>query len=270
MRAPPVRERLMEHGMASGNFDVCIKRLLAHEGGYSNHPSDPGGPTNFGITIHDYRKYVNAAAGAADVRAMPLATARAIYRAKYWDALRCDELASGVDYAVFDYGVNSGAARASRVLARTLGRSGASDRIDAEILALARARDPAQLIRAIWDERMSFLRRLRTWPVFGVGWTRRVSDVRAVSLALAAKQNAPADKPVTRAGGKGAVPVNTTAQKGTAGGALAGGAAGAGQAAQNGASPGVIIAILVIAILLAIGGWLFWRWRQRRQQLAVA
>ena len=95
------------------SYEAALARLLAHEGGYSNHPSDPGGPTNFGITIVDYRKYVKPGATAADVKAMTLDEAKKIYRAKYWDAQRCDELPAGVDYAVFDYGVNSGIGRRS-------------------------------------------------------------------------------------------------------------------------------------------------------------
>ena len=94
-------------------YDVCLPLLLAHEGGYSNHPSDPGGPTNFGITIFDYRKYVNPGATAADVRAMTVEEAKRIYRARYWDAQRCDELPAGLDYAVFDDGINSGIGRSA-------------------------------------------------------------------------------------------------------------------------------------------------------------
>ena len=82
--------------------------MLEHEGGYTNHPSDPGGPTNFGITIHDYRRFIEANGTALDVKNMKRADAAKIYRARYWDALRCDELPAGLDYAVFDYGVNSG------------------------------------------------------------------------------------------------------------------------------------------------------------------
>ena len=89
--------------MTAANYDEALRRLLAHEGGYTNHPSDPGGPTNFGITIHDYRKYVKPNATAADVRAMTVDEAKAIYRAKYWNAQRCDGLPAGVDYSVFDY-----------------------------------------------------------------------------------------------------------------------------------------------------------------------
>ncbi|MBV9954513.1 MAG: glycoside hydrolase family 108 protein, partial [Pseudolabrys sp.] len=103
------------------NFEPALARLLVHEGGYSNHPADPGGPTKFGVTIFDYRKYVKAGATAADVKATTVAEARAIYRTKYWEALRCDELPAGLDYAVFDFGVNSGVARAAKTLQRILG-----------------------------------------------------------------------------------------------------------------------------------------------------
>ena len=92
--------------MAASTYDEALRRLLAHEGGYTNHPSDPGGPTNFGITIYDYRKYVKPNATAAEVRSMKLDEAKAIYRTKYWAAQRCDELPAGVDYSIFDYGVN--------------------------------------------------------------------------------------------------------------------------------------------------------------------
>ncbi|MEJ2435465.1 MAG: glycosyl hydrolase 108 family protein [Pseudolabrys sp.] len=77
--------------MAAWTYDEALRRLLAHEGGYTNHPSDPGGPTNFGITIYDYRKYIKRNATAADVRAMTVGEAKAIYRKRYWDSQRCDE-----------------------------------------------------------------------------------------------------------------------------------------------------------------------------------
>jgi lysozyme family protein len=94
--------------MAASSYDTALARLLVHEGGYTNHPADPGGSTNFGITIYDYRKYVKSDATAADVKAMRLDEAKTIYKAKYRAAQRCDELPVGVDYAIFDFGVNSG------------------------------------------------------------------------------------------------------------------------------------------------------------------
>ena len=170
--------------MAATSYDELLRRLLMHEGGYTNHPSDPGGPTNFGITIHDYRRYVKPGATAADVKAMQVEEAKRIYRAKYWDAQRCDELPAGVDYAVFDYGVNSGIGRSKKVLQRAVGVT-ADGVIGPATMKAVLAADPKQTIMAICDERLRFLQRLRTWPVFGKGWSRRVKEVRAVSLAMA-------------------------------------------------------------------------------------
>jgi lysozyme family protein len=157
--------------------------VLVHEGGYSNHPSDPGGPTNWGITIHDARAYWKTEATAADVRSMPVEVAKDIYRSKYWDAMRCDDLPAGVDYAVFDYGVNSGIGRAVRVLQRLAGTN-----VDGEVgpdTIAATARTAAvKLINQICDERLAFLQGLETWGVFGKGWGRRVREVRVAALAM--------------------------------------------------------------------------------------
>jgi lysozyme family protein len=163
--------------------------LLAHEGGYSNHPSDPGGPTNFGITIFDYRKYVKPGATAADVRAMTVGEAKQIYRARYWDAQRCDELPAGLDYAVFDYGVNSGVGRSAKVLRRLLGLPDRPVTISDDVIGATHAVDAMTLVGKICDERLQFLRSLRIWPVFGVGWGRRVADVKAAALAMVAKEH---------------------------------------------------------------------------------
>jgi uncharacterized protein (TIGR02594 family) len=170
--------------MTAANYAPSLARLLVHEGGYTNHPSDPGGPTNYGITIHDYRKYIDPAGTAADVRAMSVEQAKLIYRKRYWDVQRCDELPPGVDYATFDYGVNSGIGRSAKVLQRIVGVT-ADGEIGDDTIAAARARDPKLLVGAICDERLAFLRGLGTWPTFGRGWGRRVAEVRAAALAMA-------------------------------------------------------------------------------------
>jgi lysozyme family protein len=170
--------------MSASSYDAALARVLAHEGGYTDHPDDPGGPTNFGITISDYRKYVKRDASAADVRAMALDEAKAIYRAKYWDALCCDALPPGLDYAVFDYGVNSGIGRAVKVLQRLLGVAD-DGAIGPTTLAAATNRATPALIEAICDERLRFLQSLRTWRVFGKGWGRRVADVKETALVMA-------------------------------------------------------------------------------------
>lgn len=195
--------------MTASNRDICIARVLAHEGGYSNNPSDPGGPTNFGITLADARAYWKAKATAADVRAMPKKVAVAIYEAKYWDALRCDELPSGVDYAVFDYGVNSGVRRAKKVLQRIVGVTDDGDLGPLTMQAVA-AYDAAGVVAGINDERLVFLKSLNTWPVFSKGWSSRVADVRRDSLALVGNamlqgEISPRATPATDTVGKGAI-----------------------------------------------------------------
>lgn len=172
--------------MATSSYDEALARVLEHEGGYSNDPGDPGGPTKYGITIFDARAYWKRDATAADVRAMPLDVAKRIYKEKYWNAMRCDELPAGVDYAVFDYGVNSGIGRAAKVLQRCVVVP-IDGRIGPVTLAAAQRANAPSLIEQICEERVSFLRGLRTWPLFGRGWARRVREVHAAALAMADK-----------------------------------------------------------------------------------
>lgn len=178
--------------MSTKTYESALTRLLSHEGGYTNHSSDPGGPTNFGITIYDARRYaaefgwiVDRKVEASDVRAMPISFAKRVYRAKYWDSQRCDELEPGVDYAMFDYGVNSGVGRSGRVLRRILNLSDAASEVTPTVVAAANAAKAPDLVTAICDERLRFLHGLKTWDVFGRGWGRRVNEVRAFAVSIA-------------------------------------------------------------------------------------
>jgi len=233
--------------MSASSYDAALARVLAHEGGYSDHPDDPGGPTKFGITIADYRRYVKPDAGAADVKAMTVDEAKAIYRARYWDVLACDGLPAGLDYAVFDYGVNSGVARAAKALQRLVGVA-ADGRIGPVTLAAAARRDAATLVAALCDERLAFLKSLKTWPVFGKGWSRRVAEVRAAALAMAEAPRVPA------------------AAVSAAGTVLTGGVAAAVAAQQAGAATPAIVVILAVAAVLAVGTWFAWRRTRNTQE----
>ncbi|WP_296526853.1 glycosyl hydrolase 108 family protein [Rhodoplanes sp.] len=243
------------------SYDAALARVLAHEGGYTNHPSDPGGPTNFGITIFDARKHWKPNATAADVKAMPLAVAKGIYRRRYWDAQRCDELPAGVDYAVFDYGVNSGIGRSGKVLRRLLDLPADTGVVGDAVIAAARTREPRALVEAICDERLRFLERLRTWPVFGGGWGRRVAEVRRVALAMASG-TPPA---VSRRRRGGALAAGTAAAGTIAAGTAATGGA-AGLAHPQNWSVAILLAIaaaVVIAVLFVGAIWLVRRARRR-------
>src|SRR5665213_1665195 len=144
-------------------YDAAMRAVLAHEGGYSNDAADPGGPTKYGITIADVRAYLNAGAGADDVKALSAEQALAIYRAHYADPLRYDDLPAGVDFAVLDYGINSGISRSGRVLRRMLRLADDTSAVTDAVIAAARAADAPSLIVAICDERLRFLQSLKTW-----------------------------------------------------------------------------------------------------------
>lgn len=208
-------------------YSTAMRRgVFPHEGGYTNHPSDPGGPTNFGITLADYRKYVNASGTAEDVRRMAKSTAEDIYRKHYAKPLRYDDLPAGVDYAVLDYGINSGIGRSGKVLRRVCGLSDSDWHVTDDVLAAVAKRNPQAVIIAICDERLRFLKQLRTWPVFGAGWGRRVSEVRALALNFASAPES-ATMSNSPAPGKAVIPPSTTEKKAAAGTAGAGATAGA-------------------------------------------
>ena len=176
--------------MAAETFDRALALVLELEGGFVDDPRDPGGATNLGVTRATLAKARGRAVTAADVKALTRAEAGVIYRRLYWDAVRADELPSGLDIAVFDYAVNSGPGRAVRSLQAVLGtaqdgRVGANT-IAAACAAAACAGDTASVLTALTRERLRFLRSLSTWPAFGRGWTSRTTRVERAALAAAA------------------------------------------------------------------------------------
>jgi lysozyme family protein len=165
--------------LASANREAAISKTLQYEGGYTNHPKDPGGPTNWGITIHDARKYWKLDATAEDVKTMPKAVAIGIYRTKYWAKMGCDARPAGVDFVDFDLGVNSGTGRTDQF----------RKRLDPQKLS------PVAYVKAHSAMRLSFLHGLKTWGVFGNGWGRRVADVEAFGVRMALQAAGKAPKP---------------------------------------------------------------------------
>ena len=106
------------------NFQRALSRVLKHEGRYVDHPKDPGGATNKGVTIATFRRYVKPNGTKADLRAITEDLVATVYYKHYWAAVHANELPAGVDYAVFDLAVNSGPSRAARSLQRVVGRRG--------------------------------------------------------------------------------------------------------------------------------------------------
>lgn len=167
----------------NNNFEKALALVLEHEGGYVNHPKDPGGATNRGVTqaVYDaYRKVRGR--GLLSVKFITDEELRAIYKFQYWDKVQGDFLPSGLDYAVFDFAVNSGVSRAAKYLQAVIGVA-QDGQIGAKTLSAITS--PVATINALLDRRVGFLRNLKTFMTFGKGWTTRVHGVRAHALEMA-------------------------------------------------------------------------------------
>ena len=176
----------------------AMKGVHVSEGGYVNHPKDPGGATNFGITqrVYDaYRESTNLAR-----RAVKLITSQEvadIYRTEYADKIRYDDLPAGIDYATLDGAVNSGVSRGAKWLQSALGVS-SDGMIGAQTISAAGKADAIATVKSMCAKRMSFLRGLGIFSTFGKGWTSRVARVEAesVSMAMEARGISPKSLPI--------------------------------------------------------------------------
>lgn len=152
-------------------FDEAFRRLLEHEGGYSDHAADPGGKTRFGITEAVARRHGYTGL----MHELPLDLARRIYRVDYWDAIRADALPSEIRFDVFDAAVNSGVRQAAIWLQRAIGDVEIDGIIGRQTIGGAWRVGPALFTARFAGHRLEFLASLSTWPAFGRGWARRVA-----------------------------------------------------------------------------------------------
>lgn len=165
------------------NYEKCLAEVLKHEGGWSSHPKDPGGDTMKGVTQGTYDDWRKAQGlRHQSVRLITDAELQAIYRNKYWNKVRGDDLPGGVDLAVFDFAVNSGVSRSVRYLQRLLGV--VDDGVSGPKTLQAIAGYKSDLAADLCDRRLAFLQSLATWPTFGKGWAARVASVKKVAREL--------------------------------------------------------------------------------------
>lgn len=152
------------------DFDKAFDRLIGHEGGYSNHPADPGGETMWGVTARVAR--ANGYTG--PMKDMPRSTAKAIYRGLYWDAVKADQLPESVRFDVFDGAVNSGVSQSAKWLQRA---AGVADDGVIGPKTIAAASDVGPVIAARYNgHRLEFMASLPAWSSFGKGWARRIAS----------------------------------------------------------------------------------------------
>ena len=169
------------------NFYKCLEMILHHEGGYINHPEDPGGMTNMGVTKRVYEEWVGYAVSEHTMKNLKESDVAPIYKKNYWDRLKCDQLPEGLDLCVFDFGVNAGTGRAAKYLQMLIGatKDGA---IGPKTLALVdeyvSLHGVPEAIDDYQDNRQKYYEKLKTFETFGRGWTRRNTETTEAAIRM--------------------------------------------------------------------------------------
>lgn len=238
--------------MAASTYKIAMAQLRRHEGGYVNHPKDPGGATNYGVTqaVYDtYRKRLGLKT--RSVREIAEVEVSSIYQTQYADKVRYDALPAGVDYAVLDAAVNSGVSRGAKWLQATIGV--AADGVVGNLtVAKAKAADPVKTIKGICTRRLSFVQGLKTWTTFGKGWSRRIAgvEVNAVRMALTAGGMSAAGITAVAKAEADVATKNASSQTALAGSTALPATTAAGSAAVTDISTGAVVAISIAAVVL--------------------
>ena len=165
------------------NFSQCFALVLKHEGGYVDNPADPGGATNLGCTKAVWEQYIGRSVTKDDIKALTPNDVMPLYKAKYWDTIKGDDLPEGVDYAVFDFAINSGPSRAAKALQSVLSVT-VDGQIGSATLRALETANPREVATAVCEARLAFLQGLPTWGVFGKGWSARVVEVEKISFNM--------------------------------------------------------------------------------------
>jgi lysozyme family protein len=165
------------------NYQHCLEMILHHEGGYVNHPKDPGGETNLGVTKRVYEEW----GGTKDMKDLTVEDVAPIYEKNYWGRVKGDELPSGLDLCVFDFGVNAGTGRAAKYLQNLVG-AGADGAIGpgtlGKVAEYVEENGLEETIKAYQDARQGYYEQLSTFETFGRGWTRRVKETTEEALKM--------------------------------------------------------------------------------------
>jgi lysozyme family protein len=165
------------------NYDKCLKAILHHEGGYVNHPKDPGGETNLGVTKRVYEEF----GGAKDMKDLTVEDVAPIYKKGYWDKMKGDDLPSGLDLCVFDFGVNAGPGRSAKYLQTMIGTVADGGIGPNTLKAVANYVEEVGLEQAVENfqkARQGYYEKLSTFDTFGKGWTRRVTETTELAKSF--------------------------------------------------------------------------------------
>ena len=169
--------------MAAENWIKCLETILHHEGGYVNHPKDPGGETNLGVTKRVYEDF----GGTKDMKDLTREDVEPIYKKNYWDRVKGDDLPAGLDLCVFDFGVNAGTGRAAKYLQTLIGTvadGGIGPNTLKTLNAYVSEHGVKETIENYQAERQKYYESLSTFDTFGKGWTRRVTETTELAVSM--------------------------------------------------------------------------------------
>ncbi len=166
------------------NFRDCLELVLKHEGGYVDHPKDPGGRTNLGVTQRVWEEWVKHPVTEKDMRELTPALVAPMYEMKYWRTSYCEKLPRGLDLLVFSMAVNAGSGRSVKLLQDAIGVV-ADGVIGPRTMARINEANVETLIDKFSEARRQFYRGLKTFPVFGRGWLNRTDKERLEALDMA-------------------------------------------------------------------------------------
>jgi len=165
------------------NWIKCLETILHHEGGYVNHPKDPGGETNLGVTKRVYEDF----GGTKDMKDLTREDVEPIYKKNYWDRVKGDDLPAGLDLCVFDFGVNAGTGRAAKYLQTMIGTvadGGIGPNTLKKLNDYVEEHGIEDAIKNYQSDRQKYYESLSTFDTFGKGWTRRVDETTELALEM--------------------------------------------------------------------------------------
>lgn len=164
-------------------FKKCLELVLKSEGGYIDHPKDPGGITNLGVTKAVWEEWVGHPVTEKEMRELTPEKVAPMYEMKYWRTSYCEKLPQGLNLLVFSMAVNSGSGRAVKLLQRCLGlvEDGV---IGPRTMAKIKECSAVDLVEKYSATRKAFYEGLKLFPVFGKGWLNRTEKERLEALEL--------------------------------------------------------------------------------------
>jgi lysozyme family protein len=179
--------------MAASNWKQAFEQMLASEGGFTDDERDNGnklpdgrkGSTMLGVTQFNWEQHIGHQVTHDQMRKLTPADVEPLYKKKYWDAVRADELPSGIDYILFDMGVNAGPGRSIKIMQSALGVT-PDGGLGPITMKAVLAADPVELINRFSEEKEAFYRSLKDFQVYGKGWLNRVEQVKVKSTSMLA------------------------------------------------------------------------------------